>query len=169
MIGIVYTEKGAGLHAAVRAAGHSLRQENGTWIADDINAVQAIIDGFDAKASAIAQVKSDIDSYAAKIRNKVTAGVSPAEMAKWATKYEQSQTYIVSSIDADAPDVVAEAAKRGITTLALANKVIANGDQLTWLEKEIAGNAGKHRDGVSATADYQAALAYDWSAGWPVV
>lgn len=44
---ITYTEKGPGLHAAIRQAGHSLRQENGAWIASDATAVQAIIDAFD--------------------------------------------------------------------------------------------------------------------------
>lgn len=44
---ITYTEKGPGLHAAIRAAGHALYQENGEWIASDAVAVQAIIDGYD--------------------------------------------------------------------------------------------------------------------------
>lgn len=44
---ITYTEKGPGLHLAVRAAGHWLRQENGAWQSSNDVAVQAIIDSYD--------------------------------------------------------------------------------------------------------------------------
>ncbi|HUN49984.1 MAG TPA: DUF4376 domain-containing protein [Candidatus Sulfotelmatobacter sp.] len=43
---IAYVEKGYGLHLAIQAAGHSLVQRNGVWVADDDAAVQAIIDGY---------------------------------------------------------------------------------------------------------------------------
>jgi hypothetical protein len=49
---IKYTEKGFGLHQAIEAAGHWLRDENGVWISDDDKAVQAIIDGYDALVAA---------------------------------------------------------------------------------------------------------------------
>lgn len=49
---INYTEKGFGLHQAIEAAGHWLREENGVWISDDDKVVQAIIDGYDALAAA---------------------------------------------------------------------------------------------------------------------
>lgn len=44
---ITYIEKGPGLHIAVRAAGHWLRQENGVWISSNDAAVQAMINSFD--------------------------------------------------------------------------------------------------------------------------
>lgn len=44
---INYTEKGMGLHDAIRAAGHWLREENGVWVSSDDAIVQAIIDSFD--------------------------------------------------------------------------------------------------------------------------
>lgn len=44
---ITYTEKGAGLHAAVAAAGHTLWQLDGEWLSSDDAAVQAIIDAYD--------------------------------------------------------------------------------------------------------------------------
>lgn len=43
---INYTEKGAGLHDAIREAGHWLREENGVWVASNDGAVQAIIDAY---------------------------------------------------------------------------------------------------------------------------
>ncbi len=60
---ISYTEKGAALHEAIRAAGHYLRQENGVWISSNDAAVQAIIDNFDPlpdyKADRIAAIKTE--------------------------------------------------------------------------------------------------------------
>jgi hypothetical protein len=58
---IAYTEKGYGLHAAIQAAGHWLREQDGVWLASDDAAVQAIIDGYsltDAIAAPIAAVKA---------------------------------------------------------------------------------------------------------------
>lgn len=60
---INYTEKGAALHEAIRKAGHSLKEVDGVWVASDDQAVQAIIDGFDALADArakkVAAVKNE--------------------------------------------------------------------------------------------------------------
>jgi len=42
-----YTEKGVGLHEAVRAAGHWLREENGVWRSSNDAAVQTIIVAYD--------------------------------------------------------------------------------------------------------------------------
>jgi hypothetical protein len=44
---INYTEKGSGLHQAIRKAGYSLREENGVFVSDNDEAVQAIIDAYD--------------------------------------------------------------------------------------------------------------------------
>ncbi|MBK5945959.1 hypothetical protein CCR83_05700 [Rhodobacter veldkampii DSM 11550] len=43
---IKYTEHGIGLHDAIEAAGHWLRQVDGVWQSSDDAAVQAIIDGY---------------------------------------------------------------------------------------------------------------------------
>jgi hypothetical protein len=43
---IRYIEKGTGLHEAIAAAGHSLSQVDGVWIASDPEAVQRIIDEY---------------------------------------------------------------------------------------------------------------------------
>ncbi len=59
---INYVEKGYRLHAAVRAAGHSLWEENGVWKSSNDAVVQAIIDNYndfaDYKADRIAQIKA---------------------------------------------------------------------------------------------------------------
>lgn len=60
---ISYIEKGYRLHAAVRAAGHSLWEENGVWKSSNDAVVQAIIDNYndfaDYKADRIAAIKAD--------------------------------------------------------------------------------------------------------------
>jgi hypothetical protein len=61
---INYTEKGSGLHRAVTAAGHWLRQiDSGVWISSNDVAVQAIIDTYDslpdAKAAKVAAIKAE--------------------------------------------------------------------------------------------------------------
>ena len=60
---ILYTEKGVGLHDAIRAAGHQLEQRDGVWWSSNDAAVQAIIDAYDPlpdiKAAKIASIKAD--------------------------------------------------------------------------------------------------------------
>lgn len=60
---ITYIEKGAGLHDAVRAAGHWLVQVNGVWQSSNDAAVQAIIDSYNElpryKLGKIAAIKLD--------------------------------------------------------------------------------------------------------------
>lgn len=59
---IDYTEKGAGLHEAIRAAGHWLVDRDGVWVASDDTAVQAIIDGYtlaDARVPVITAIKEE--------------------------------------------------------------------------------------------------------------
>lgn len=48
---ITYTEKGHGLHDAIRAAGFSLRREGDLWVSSDDVAVQAIIDSYSQLAN----------------------------------------------------------------------------------------------------------------------
>lgn len=62
---INYTEKGAGLHAAIAAAGHWLLEQDGVWVSSDDAAVQTIIDTYDplpeAKVAKWEQIKVERD------------------------------------------------------------------------------------------------------------
>ncbi|SNT29257.1 hypothetical protein SAMN06265795_12262 [Noviherbaspirillum humi] len=165
---INYIEKGYALHQAIRAAGHWLHEENGVWISSNDEAVQAIIDSFDAAAGARAAKVAAIDAHAAKLRNKVVAGISPAEMSSWPLKVKEAIAYLADA-SADTPMLTMEAQARQITVLELAQRVKANSDQLAMLEAVIAGNAGRHRDAVAALTDWQAVSAYDFSTGWPEI
>lgn len=166
---INYIEKGLGLHEAIRNAGHQLRQENGEWLASDEKAVQRIIDEYDPLPVEIGRVKARINSYAAAMRNKITNGISPAEMASWPVKIAEAQRYAEGGVKDDAPMLAREAIARGVSIENVVSRVIENGTALSSLESDIAGIAGKHRDAVSASKDYLEALAYDFSDGWPDV
>lgn len=165
---IAYTEKGSGLHAAIRKAGYQLHQENGVWVASDDIAVQAVIDAFSPLTAEIEAKKSAIDELAAAKRDRIVGDVSPAEMAKWQEKYRQSKAYKLTPDNASAPDIATEAAARGVGTDQLATRIITKGDQLSYIEAMIAGASGKHADTVSAMTDWRAVQAYDFSQGWPV-
>lgn len=158
---INYTEKGHGLHEAVRAAGHALRQENNAWTSSNDVAVQAIIDAY-TLADAQAAVSDEIDAEAKKIRDRAMKGISPSEMAAWATKYQEAKALQAGGPAADAVNLKAEADFRGVSLANLATKVIQKFNQTANREAKIAGFAGKHKDAVKALTSFAAVLAYDW-------
>lgn len=158
---IVYTEKGHGLHEAVRAAGHLLRQENGLWVSSNDTAVQAIIDGY-LIADCQQYVADQIDAYAKLIRDKFLKSTSPGEMAAWATKYQEAKALQAGGPAGDAVNLQAEATFRGITLASLASKVLTQFNVTATKEARIAGLAGKHKDAVKALGTFAAVLAYDW-------
>lgn len=165
---IVYTEKGAGLHARITAGGHWLVERDGVWQASNEAAVQALIDDY-TLAEAADEIVAAIDAHAMALRMAVTATVAPAEMASWSIKRAEAQAYAASSNPADAPMLGYEAAARGVPLADVAARVQANATALAMLEAQIAGTAGKHRDAVRGLATFAELLAYNWQAGWPAV
>jgi hypothetical protein len=165
---ITYTEKGFGLHQAIAAAGHTLYQDATGWVSSDDSEVQVIIDSY-TLAQTQAAIKSQIDAYAATLRDRATAGISAGEMASWTIKRNEATAYTASSNAADAPMLNVEATARGIALSTVVSKVQANANGYSQLEAIICGISGKHKDAIGATLDFASALAYDWSGGWPVV
>jgi hypothetical protein len=163
---ITYREKGGGLHGAIAAAGHWLREEDGVWISSDDAAVQAIIDGYPL-AACQAEICAAIDAHAAARRDAATAGVSASEMASWPVKRAEALAHAADPMAGAAPVLAVEAAARGVPLDAVVARVLANAQALATLEATIAGVAGRHKDAVRATQSFAAALAYDWSTGWP--
>lgn len=164
---IEYTEKGPGLHAAIRKAGHSLVEENGVWVADDELAVQAIIDSYsldDCKSLK----REEVARYAAKLRNRIVANISPAEMASWPIKVAEARAYAQAQTEESAPLLAAEALARGVGLAQMVGMVESNSAWLGALESQIAGADGKHRDAINACTTFEAVLMYDFSDGWPV-
>lgn len=165
---ISYVEKGSGQHGAVSSAGLRLRNLNGTLTtADDrgLNsndaAVQAVLDAY-TLVDAIKAVNNKIDDFAKSLRDNFLKDFSSGEMASWAVKKAEADKFQISGLAADAPNLQAEATFRGVTLAALATKVINNFNTIAAREAKIAGNAGKHKDAVTALGNFTLVNGYDW-------
>lgn len=117
---------------------------------------------FVALAEAQADRASVVDQIAAAIRNKVTAGTSPAEMSSWPLK-------LAAANAGGGPMLALEAQYRGITEAELIALVLDSATQLSQLEAVIAGVSGKHRDAIAALTTIEEVCAYDMRSGWPEV
>ena len=165
---IQYIEKGAGLHQAIRAAGHFLEQRDGAWVASDPGQVQAIIDSYTLDR-AKAEKSMAVSMHAKRLRDQVTGSVAPGEMASWPIKRAEAEQYNQVGDAASCPSLYLEAAARGVTVEALVVKVLANAARFIAAEAAIGGTDGKHRDAIAALETFQAVAEYDFSTGWPEV
>lgn len=165
---VFYTEKGFGLHAAVRAAGYVLAEVNGAWMADDAPAVQPIIDGY-SLANAIAYRQAECLGVAKGLRDKAISGISAGEMAGWPLKLVEARAFAADPANAQTPMLSAEAAARGVTVADLVGKVGCNSARFAGLEAAIGGADGRHRDALARLTSFEAVASYDLTAGWPVV
>lgn len=162
---ITYTEKGHGLHAKLNLLGITLTQRDGVWESDS-GFAQAIIDGYTLEETQD-EVCAEIEAFAAELRNKHVANISPAEMASWSIKLSEAAAFAASGDPESAPLLSIEATARGCTLAELIAKVNGNATGLAALEAAIAGTSGKHRDAVRALTTFADVLAYDWHMGWP--
>lgn len=158
---IRYTEKGIGLHRAVEAAGHWIRQQNGEWIVSDEHAVQAIVDAFTVADHAEAVI-DEIEAHAKALLDRRAAGKSVVQIAKEPIKAVEADAITKGG---SAPTLEVEATARGITVEELAAKVRAKID----VESVIVGVLGKHKDALRAMRSHAEVQSYDWRTGWPDV
>lgn len=165
---IHYTEKGAGLHAAIQSAGHRLWQVSEEWKSTNDEAVQAIIDGY-TLADAIAHRQAECLAIAKGLRDKAISGVSAGEMAGWPIKLAEARAFMADPANAQTPMLAAEAAARGVTVADLVAKVGGNSARFAALEAAIGGTDGRHRDALSTLTTFETVASYDVTAGWPVV
>lgn len=165
---INYIEKGQGLHAAIAAAGHWLRQVDRVWQSSDDASVQAIIDAYTLDQAKAERMRESL-MIAKRMRDAVVADISSGEMASWHIKRAEAQAYATSGNAADAPLLLAEAQARGITLDAMLAKVSANAQRFQAAEAAIGGADGRHRDAISALSTFAEVAAYDLTAGWPAL
>lgn len=151
-------------------AGKRAKWMGDSWVLEDVSSDVAPdpdpiepVTFEDAQANLIHAV----DIIARDKRNAIVADISPAEMASWPIKRAEALAYQSSGLDADAPNLVAEAAARNISLADLVAKVLAKAAQLSYIEAQIAGHAGKLQDQINAAEDKQALDAIDITAGWP--
>ena len=161
---IYYTEKGAGLHEAIRAAGHWIAQHDGQWVSSNDQAVQAIIDGY-TLAQAKAAKCGEVLALAKALRDRAISAVSAGEMASWPIKRAEAAAFHEGGTDC--PFLTAEATQRGISLEALVAKVDANAARFQALEAAIGGADGKHRDNIMALSSFAEVADYSFANGWP--
>lgn len=154
---INYVEKGRYMHRHIRAAGHTIVNENGFWVTSDDVAVQALIDTFDplpdAKADAIERVKT-----AAAEKYAQYASNAPGKDAVYAAKQAEAQArYNAGAYDGPVGPYMQARVNRTAET--------ANAITDEWLAKATAWNA--LAAAIDAAQDNASALINaetDWTA-----
>jgi len=125
--------------------------------------------GQDDLATSKAKRQSEIDAYAAGLRNQFVRGRSVGEMASWTLKLIEARAWVATQDPLQAPMLVLSAQVRGITVDAMAAKVLAQAEPFLQAEAYVDGIRGKHSDAIDACTDVRDIITYDWLAGWPTV
>lgn len=129
-------------------------ENNQFWNGPDIE--------FATLAEAQANRIAVVDLAAASLRDRVTSGISAAEMSSWPLKLSEAQA-------GGGPMLTLEAGYRGISEADLVTKVLDKATQLSTLEAQIAGVAGMHNDTIEALTTIEEVCSYDMRSDWPEV
>jgi len=154
---------------AIVKPGDSAWQSYQEWLTAGNTPLPPDTVGQDDLATAKAKRCTEIDAYAAGLRNQAVRGRSAGEMASWSIKLAEARAYQAASVDASAPTLAAIATVRGITTAAMVAKVVAQATPFLQAEAAIDGVRGKHCDAVASMTDVRDIVTYDWHSGWPVI
>ncbi len=111
--------------------------------------------------------QSEIDAYAAGLRNKFVRGRSVGEMASWTIKLVEARAWTATQDATQCPTLAATAQIRGISTAEMAARVLAQAEPFLQAEAAVDGIRGKHCDAVEACATVAEIITYDWHTGWP--
>jgi len=125
--------------------------------------------GQDSLADAKLKRQSEINAYAAGLRNVVVRGRSVGEMVSWSIKLAEARAFVHSADPLQAPTLAMICQIRGMTIAEMAGRVIAQSEPFLHAEAYIDGIRGKHCDAIEACAAVQDIVVYDWMAGWPVI
>lgn len=161
---INYVEKGPFLHAAIRAAGHWLREENGTWVSSNDEAVQAIIDAYDPLPEA--RRAKWLEVQAERDRRK-GAGVSAGGYVFHSDPDSRIQQLGLVMMGASMPvglmwkTIGGQLAPMTPTLAMQLFQATAASDQAIFAAGEV------HRNAIDALTDLDAVTGYDFSGGWP--
>jgi hypothetical protein len=124
------------------------------------------VNGPDVAFATLAEAQANriavVDKAAASLRDRVTAGLSAAEMSSWPLKLNEAQA-------GGGPMLTLEAGYRGISEADLIVKVLDKAQQLSTLEAQIAGVSGMHNDTINAMTTVEEVGSYDMRADWPEV
>lgn len=114
-----------------------------------------------------AQRQLEVTEIAKELRNRFLSNVSPGEMASWPIKAAEAAGVLAGGTNA--PLLQMEADVRGITLKEIAIKAYTNAQQIIWLEANISGVDGKHRDAITALSTWDEVFNYDVTTNWPQV
>lgn len=163
---IDYIEKGPGLHAAIRAAGHWLREENGVLVSSNDVAVQAIIDSYDPLPEAKAAKWLEI--FAERERRKNGGYVTQGKRFHSDADSRIQQLGLLMMGQNMPPGIQWRTLDSGFVTMtpALAAAIF---NSAASADMQLFAAAEAHRAAVNALTDLVAIAAYDFSGGWPEV
>lgn len=144
---IHYVEKGAGLHEAVRLAGHWLVQRDGVWESSNDQAVQAVINAYSldsARAPIIAEIKMEA-------QRRILAF-----LPEW----------MQSNLNARQNELNEARFSRNLTAAEVAE---VQGNQLLWgRAKAVRAASNAHEKALKELQSFEAVLSYPWrTTGWP--
>lgn len=108
---------------------------------------------------------NEIEKAAAVMRENLLNPISPFEASSWPIKQAEAVKVITGG---ESAIIDAEATARGITAEQLADKIMSKATQLAFLEAQIAGASGKHRDAINALTTIEEVQNYHPGEGWPV-
>lgn len=147
---ITYTEKGHGLHGAISAAGHGMRQHDGVWLSDDEAAVQAIIDAYPASSTA-APIIAEIKQHA---RERILARYPDWKQANMTARSLELTGLLATGTTLTGAEQAELTAMKGVWA---------------WI-KSMRAKSNEHEAALAvlvAASDFAGILAYDWRIGWP--
>lgn len=163
---ISYTEKGAGLHAAIGAAGHSLWCADGEWMSSDDAAVQALIDGFDELAWA-----QDLKWNEIKAKREAVKyfGVFISSVARVIDTDEGARTQQLGLVMMGSAIPAGLEWKFADNSFVAMTPALAQEIMVTTATRDMAVFAvgESYRQQIGGMSDWQAVLALDITAGWP--
>lgn len=145
---ISYIEKGAGLHEAIRAAGHWLVQRNGVWESDNDASVQAIINAYtldSARAPVIAAIKQEAQE----------------RILAFLPLWQQN------NLNARMNELNEQRFSRALTTAEMAE---VEAMRAIWAKaKLVRAASAAHEAALAGLGSFAAVEAYPWrTTGWPV-
>lgn len=170
---IIYTEKGEGLHQAVRAAGHWLSEVDGVWRSDDDAAVQAIIDNYTGATDKIAAANV---LYAEKIAAGYIVTVATAQhtMPLDAEHLQHYDAEALVAINQGQPGIPAWDPNEfwpdingAPVTIADATTAVATATSIRAYFKALGKNLITLVGQLNAATTWTAVSAIDITAGWP--
>ncbi len=148
--------RGPGVIERIEAAGISIVCVGlPNWQASNGVAALAMIASYTPAMDAV-YVKRRIDEKAAEIRARARGATATEEMASWATKLDEARAYTIEPTDPTSarnlgvPTLYREAQARGVTVLAIRERVLAKAEGFLNAEADIGGYAGSRKDACDA-------------------